>query len=62
MCVDLTNLNKAYNKDSFPLLCINTLVDSTSGYQLLSFMDAFSSYNQILMHLEDREKTTFITD
>jgi hypothetical protein len=45
MCVDLTNLNKAYNKDNFPLLCINTLVDSTSGYQLLSFMDAFSSYN-----------------
>jgi nucleotidyltransferase/DNA polymerase involved in DNA repair len=25
-------------------------------------MDAFSGYNQILMHLEDREKTAFITD
>jgi hypothetical protein len=25
-------------------------------------MDAFSGYNQILMHLEDREKTAFITN
>jgi hypothetical protein len=25
-------------------------------------MDAFSGYNQILMHPQDREKTAFITD
>ena len=29
-------------KNSYPLLCINQLVDSTTGHQLLSFMDAFS--------------------
>ena len=62
MCVDFTDLNKAYPKDSFPLPRIDTLVDSTSGYELLSFMDAFSGYNQILMHPEDQEKTSFITD
>jgi hypothetical protein len=62
MCVDFTDLNKACLKDSFPLPRIDTLVDSTSGYELLSFMDAFSGYNQILMHPEDRERTTFITD
>ena len=45
MCVDFINLNKACPKDSFPLPCINALVDSTSGYELLNFMDAFSSYN-----------------
>ena len=45
MCTDFTELNKAYPKDSFPLPRINALVDSTSGYELLSFMDAFSSYN-----------------
>lgn len=28
----------------------------------MSFMDAFSGYNQILMNPEDQEKTTFITD
>jgi hypothetical protein len=53
MCVDFTNLNKACPKDSFPLPRIDALVDSTSGYELLSFMDAFSGYNQILMHPQD---------
>jgi hypothetical protein len=62
MCVDFIDLNKACPKDSFPLLRIDALVDSTSRYGLLSFMDAFSSYNQILIHPEDREKTEFITD
>jgi hypothetical protein len=62
MCVDFTDLNKACPKDSFPLPRIDALVDSTSGYELLSFMDAFSGYNQILMHPKDREKTAFITD
>jgi hypothetical protein len=53
ICVDFTNLNKACPKDSFPLPRIDALVDSTSGYELLSFMDAFSGYNQILMHPQD---------
>ena len=38
------------------------LVDSTAGHSLLSFMDGFSGYNQILMALEDMEKTSFITE
>ena len=47
MCVDFTNLNKACPKDSYPLPRIDLLMDSTANYQLLSFMDAFSGYNQI---------------
>jgi hypothetical protein len=62
MCMDFTDLNKVYPKDSFPLPHIDALVDFTSWYELLSFMDAFSGYNQILMHPKDREKTAFITD
>jgi hypothetical protein len=62
MCVDFIDLNKACPKDSFPLPHIDTLVDSTSGYELLSFMDAFSGYNQILMHPKDQKKAVFITD
>ena len=45
MCVDYTDLNKACPKDCFPLPRIDQLVDSTSGHELLSFMDAFSRYN-----------------
>ncbi|KAI5344505.1 hypothetical protein L3X38_012382 [Prunus dulcis] len=36
--------------------------DSTSGNQLLRFMDAYSSYNQILMHEDDKAKTSFIIE
>jgi hypothetical protein len=61
MCVDFTDLNKACPKDSFPLPRIDQLVDSTKGHKLLTFMDAFSSYNQIMMDDVDQEKTSFIT-
>ena len=49
MCVDFTDLNKACPNDVFPLPRINQLVDSTAGHKLLTFMDAFSGYNQIRM-------------
>ena len=61
MCVDFTDLNKAYPKDSYPLPQVDVLVDSTARHQLLSFMDAFSGYNQILIHEADHEKTSFVT-
>ncbi|XP_072084361.1 uncharacterized protein [Arachis hypogaea] len=62
MCVDFTDLNKACPKDSYPLPSIDSLVDNASGYATLSFMDAYSGYNQILMHPSDQCKTAFITD
>ena len=61
-CMDFTDLNKACPKDSFPLSRFDQLVDATSGHALLSFMDAYSGYNQILMHVPDQEHTFFITD
>ena len=61
MCVDFTDLNKACLKDSMPLPRIDQLVDSTVGHKLLSFMDAFSGYNQIRMDEVDQEKTSFVT-
>ena len=61
MCVDFTDLNKACPKDSFPLPRIDQLVDSTVGHKLLTFMNAFSGYNQIMMLEEDQEKIAFIT-
>ena len=61
MCVDFTDLNKACPKDSYSLLHIDQLVNSTVGHKLLSFMDAFFRYNQIRMDEADQEKTSFIT-
>ena len=61
MCVDFTDLNKACPKDSYPLPQIDLLVDSMAGHQLLSFMDAFSDYNQIKLEQSNQEKTSFVT-
>ena len=61
MCVDIMDLNRACPKDSYPLPQIDTLVDSTVRHQLLSFMDAFSGYNQIKMEDADQEKNSFVT-
>ncbi|RDX91173.1 hypothetical protein CR513_26890, partial [Mucuna pruriens] len=43
-------------------LYLDTLVDRASICNLLSFMDTYSSYNRIRMHLSDESKTAFITD
>ena len=56
MCVDFTDLNKACPKDSYPLPRIDQLVDSTADHQLLSFMEAFSGYNQIKMDKANKKK------
>ena len=39
MCVNFTDLNKVYPKDSFPLPRVDQLVNPTTGHKLLSFMD-----------------------
>ena len=60
MCVDYKDLNRAIPKDDFPLPHIDNLVGNTAQSKVFSFMDYFSSYNQIKMAPEDM-KTTFIT-
>ena len=45
MCVDYTSLNKACPKDPFPLPRKDQIIDSTSGFEILSFLDAYSGYH-----------------
>ena len=61
MCVDFMDLNRTCTKDSYPLPRMDTLVDSTTRHEILSFMDAFSGYNQINMNEDDQERTSFVT-
>ena len=56
------DLNRACPKDSYPLSNIDHLVDGTSSFGMLSFKDAFSRYTQVKMHLNDKDKTIFITN
>jgi hypothetical protein len=62
MCVDFTDLNKACPKDPYPLPNIDRLIDGASGYKMLSFMDAYSGYNQIKMNPTDAPHTAFMTN
>ena len=53
ICVDFTDLNSACPKDCSTLPRIDQLVDSTVEHKILTFMDAFSGYNQIKMSKEN---------
>ena len=61
VCVDYTNLNDAYLKNSFPLPRIDQTVDATTRHEMFSFLDVFFGYHQILMLLTNEKKTTFVT-
>ena len=59
VCVDYRELNKATQKDHFPLPFIDQVLDTLSGKKFFSFLDGFSGYNQIQIAPEDQDKTTF---
>jgi hypothetical protein len=61
MCVDYSGLSKACPKDLFPLPRIDSILDSMSGCQILSFLDAYSGYHQIATKESDQLVTSFIT-
>jgi len=62
MCVDYTDLNKACPRDAYPLPNIDWLVDGAADKKVLSFLNAYSGYNQIPMATTDMNKTAFITE
>ena len=47
VCMDYRDLNRASPKDDFPLPHIDILIDNAARNATYSFMDGFSSYNQI---------------
>ena len=50
MCVDYRDLNKA---------CLDSATSNTTSSAMYSFMDSFSGYNQIMMSVIDKLKTSF---
>lgn len=60
--VDYTDLNKACPKVKIVTHYLISIRDSTAGPKLLSFMGAYSGYNQPKMHIDDQEHTSFTTD
>ena len=61
VCIDYRKLNKCTEKDHFPLPFVNTILEEVAGYELYTFMDGYSGYNQISIHPDDYHKTAFTT-
>jgi hypothetical protein len=61
LCIDFRNLNKVSLKDNYPLHKMDHILQKVVGASRISLLDGFSDYNQVLVHLDDHEKTTFTT-
>jgi hypothetical protein len=61
LCVDFQNLNRVSLKDNYPLPKMDYILQKVVGYHKMSMLDGFFGYNQIMVHPDDQEKTTFTT-
>ena len=59
ICLHFRDSNAATPKDMYVMPIADLLVDSIANNELLSFMDDFSRYNQILIVVDDISKTAF---
>ena len=53
LCVDFRNLNKCSKKDNYPLPKMDHLLQRVLGDSVMSFLDGFSRYNQVVVHPND---------
>ena len=61
LCIDFRNLKKASQKDNYPIPSMEHILQCVSGSEMLSLLDGFSGYNQVLVSHGDQPKTTFNT-
>ena len=61
LCVDFRNLNLASQKDNYPLPSLDEVLQIMNGSKMMSFLDGYSGYNQVMVDEEDRLKTSFTT-
>ena len=47
--------------DAFPLPFTDGVLDVVVDHEMYKFLDGFGGYNQIRMHIDNQEKTTFVT-
>ena len=52
-------MNETIKKDHFPLLFIDQMLEILVVWKFYYFLDGYSSYNQIVITLENQEKTCF---
>ena len=57
--IDYKKLNTSTRKDHYPLPFIDQMLDRLAKHPHYYFLYGYSSYNKIVIALEDQEKTTF---
>ena len=61
LCIDYKKLNAISKKDAHPLSRIEDIFVTLSGSKFFTTLDMAMGYHQVEVHLDDREKTEFIT-
>jgi hypothetical protein len=59
MCIDYRKLMLATKKDHFPLSFIDEMIERLAKHSFFCFLDGYSGYHQIPIHLNNQSKTTF---
>ncbi|CAN6453751.1 unnamed protein product [Victoria cruziana] len=59
VCIDNRKLNSATRKDHFPLPFLDQVVERMAGKSYFCFLDGYFNYNQVEVHPDDEDKTTF---
>jgi hypothetical protein len=59
MCIDYGKLYKATKKDPFPLPFVDEMPERLANHAYFFFLDGYSGFMQIPIHLDDQHKTTF---
>jgi hypothetical protein len=60
MCIDYRKLNKTTKKDHFLLPFIDEMLKRLANHSFFCFLDGYSGYHQISIHLDEQSKITFI--
>jgi hypothetical protein len=61
-CLNFKKFNATTKKDPYSLPFTNEVTNIVVGHEVYKFLDGFSGYHQISITLEDRYKTTFVTN
>lgn len=61
LCVDFRNLNISSLKDNYGLPNTEAMMQKVTSSELMSMMDGFSGYNQVVVKELEQFKTTFTT-
>ena len=62
VCINLKKVNAAIVQDHYPLSITKHVLERVASKKACSFLDGFSSYNQVSIEEKDQHKAMFATE